>query len=319
MFKLFYNDIKIIEKLLPKSLDLNSYLKFCGLEFSNVGTNSKFIFEKENVYIREIGISFIGEAVILRLYLHGSEHQNAYILLKYINDELIDSSLFINYDCIYLENKEDYLYWLGKEGLSKGIMNSRTFIIDEEPLERIGGILCKIALNFSGTLVYADKCIFQEEDSHVSTDLLDKLAELSQKDYFEIKQIFQEKLEDENWFLDIQKEEELTSFYYTFLEEELKIEYYKVRKEEMNEYIEKIYTVDKSGKKIYDRLIKRKTSFYSRAIEDEFFDEEYISLNKEKCDNFDKIVIDLGIPLKLNDILIGEEVIRGANRDNNKS
>lgn len=319
MFKLFYNDIKIIEKLLPKSLKLNSYLKFCGLEFSNVGTNSKFIFEKENVYIREIGISFIGKIIILRLYLSGAEHQDAYILLEYMKNELINSNLFINYDCIYLKNKEDYLYWLGKEGLTKGIMNSKTFIIDEEPLERIGGILCKIALNFSGTLDYADKCIFQEEDSYISTDLLDKLVELTGKDYFEIKQIFEEKLEDENWFLDIQKEEGLTSFYYTFLDEELKIEYYKIIKEEMSGYIEKIYKIDEAGNKIYDRLIKRKTSFYSRAIEDEFFDEEYISLNKEKCDDFDKIAIDLGIPLKLNDILIGEEVIRCANRDNDKS
>lgn len=318
MFKIFYKDIKTIEKLLPKTLNLDSYLEFCAFEFSNVGTNSKFIFEKEKLYIAKIGISYIGNVTILRLYLKGVEHQDAYILLEYIEEELVNTSLFINYDCVYLKNPEEQLYWLGKKALSKGIMNSSTFIIDEEPLERIGGILCKIALGISGTLSYAEQCIFQEEDSYVSTDLLEKLADLEKVEYSKIRKIFEEKLEEEDWLLDIQKEDEKTAFYYNFINEELKIEYYKNFQEYKEEHREKIYKIQ-NGKKIFHKTINRKNTLYSRAIDDEFFEEEYISLNYENKEQLGKIVIDLGIPLKLRDILIGKEVIEDGNRGKHKS
>ncbi len=302
MFKVFKKGEKRIDDFLPENLKLGSYLKFDGLEFSNMGTKSKFIFEAEGIYIEKMGSATLEGKKLINLYLGGIEDQEAYLQLKYDKDEIEDIKLFVNYDYIYPESDQEWIYWLGKDKL-QGIIGDETFIIDDEAVEKIGRILFKVASSYYKEIHNLEDVDFFEEDSYIRTNIIEKIAELNNKSYEEVKTHFKEKLEDEEWLLDIQQYEEMTDFYYTFTEEDLQTEYFNLYEKGKNfRYKEKRYSYNQDKNDFEKKVYEKRSAIYSRDIEDEFFDEEFILVNYLTKKDKRIIALDLGISLTLNSI-----------------
>lgn len=302
MFNVFKKGEKRVDDFLPEYLQIGTFLQFGGLEFSNVGTNSKFIFEKQEAYIEKVGIATVEGIKFVNLYLGGVEGQEAYLQLRYKGEDIDVCKLFVNYDYIYPETEEEWIYWLGKDKL-QGIIGDDTFIIDEEPVEKIARILYKVGASLYEEFHNFEDCDFYEEESYISTDIIEKLSQLTGKSYDEVKSFFEEKLEDEDWLLEIIKEEDLTAFYYNFSESDLQTEYYNINgKGKSYRYKEKVYQVNEDEKKVVKNIYEKRGAMYSRDIEDEFFEEEYIVVNYLHEKERKTISIDLGIPIQISTI-----------------
>ncbi len=302
MFKVFKKGEKRIDDFLPENLKLGLYLKFSGLEFSNMGTKSKFIFEREGIYIEKMGTANLEGKKLVNLYLGGVEEQEAYIQLRYNKEEIEHIKLFVNYDYIYPESNEEWIYWLGKDKL-QGIIGDETFIIDDEAGEKIERILFKVASSFYKEIHNLKDVDFFEEDSYIRTNIIEKIAILSKKTYEQVKKHFEEKLEDEEWLLDIQQYEHMTDFYYTFTEEDLQTEYFNLyEKGKSFKYKEKRYSYNEEKKDFEKKVYEKRSAIYSRDIEDEFFDEEFMLVNYLTKKDKRTIALDLGISLTLNSI-----------------
>lgn len=303
MLNVFKKEDKLSYNFLPDYLHIGANLNFNGLEFYGEGIKSKFIFEKEGIKIEKIGIIHIKDLVFAILYLKGAEDQDAFIKISYEDNKMSKAKLFENYDCVYPESKEEWLYWIGNNKI-KGIIGADNFIVDEEPLETIGRILLKIGKNIYNDFISIDDFEFYEENAYISTNIIEKIAERENKSYEEIRTYFEERLEEEDWFLDIQKEGNLTAFYYNFADNELQTEYYNVYGDEGKKfnYKEKIYYYDEEKGKINYEVYEKIGALYARAIDDEFYEEEYMFVTYEKGKHKERISIDLGIPLQLNNL-----------------
>lgn len=302
MFKAFKKGEKRIDNFLPENLKLGSYLKFDGLEFSNIGTKSKFIFEAEGIFIEKMGTATLSGKKLVNLYLGGVEEQEAYLQLRFDKEDIEDIKLFVNYDYIYPENEEEWVYWLGKDKF-QGIIGDETFIIDDEACEKIGRILFKVASSYYKEIHNLEDVDFFEEDSYIRSNIIEKIANLNKKTYEEVKKHFEEKLEDEEWLLDIQKDGEMTDFYYTFTDEDLQTEYFNLYEKGRDfKYKEKRYSYNEEKKDFEKKVYEKRSAIYSRDIEDEFFDEEFILVNYLTKKDKRTIALDLGISLTLNSI-----------------
>lgn len=303
MLNMFKKEDKNPHSFLPKNLHIGAKLNFNGLEFYGDGIKSKFIFEKEGSEVEKIGIIHVKNTMFVILYLKSLEEQDAFIKIRYEGKEMKTASLYVNYDYVYPEDRMEWDYWLGR-GELKGIIGSNNFIVDEEPLEKIGRILLKIGKNLYDGYISIDFFDFIEENAYIATNIMEKIAEREGRGYQEIKEYFEGKLEDEDWFLDIQKEGKLTAFYYNFSENELQTEYYNVYGDEGKKfsYKEKIYYKDEAKEKLVYKNCEKTGALYSRAVDDEFYEEEFMYVVYEKSEEKERISINLGIPLQLNNL-----------------
>ena len=303
MLNVFKKEDKNPHSFLPKHLHIGAKLNFNGLEFYGKGIKSKFIFEKEGSEVEKIGVIHVKNTMFVILYLKSLEEQDAFIKIRYEDREMKAASLYVNYDYVYPEDRMEWDYWLGRGNL-KGIIGSDNFIVDEEPLEKIGRILLKIGKNLYDAYISIDDFEFIEENAYIATNIMEKIAEREGRSYNEVKGYFENRLEDEDWFLDIQKEGELTAFYYNFSEAELQTEYYNIYGDEGKKfsYKERIYYQNEAKAKLVHESCEKTAALYSRAVDDEFYEEEYMFVAHEKSEGKERISINLGIPIQLNNL-----------------
>lgn len=295
-----------IDGFLPNNLQIDSLIQFDELEFSNIGLNSKFIFEDFNNTVQAVGIYEVNEKKHVNIYLESQREIVSYLTIVYDEkDKGIESCrLFKLYDEVFPQSEEEWLYWIGNENV-QGIMNEETFIIEDEPMERVGELLFKLTRKLYPEFKGFMDCSFEDYDSCLSTDLFSKIADELEIGYDEVIAEFDKYLSECDWIVEIIKndeDEKIIEIYFILTESDLDIEYSNYYQlDDATDYDEKIYS-DKNDENPV--IVNKKSMIFHRKIDDEQFNEEYININVIEDGQGTHIALDIGIPIPVSAIIL---------------
>lgn len=293
-----------IDDFLPQNLHIGSFIEFDEMEFSNIGLNSKFIFEGFDNIVQAVGIYELAGIKHVNVYLESQNGIESYLTVIYDkNGKDIESCrLFKLYDEVFPQSNDEWLYWIGNENI-QGIINDETFIIEDEPIEKIGELLYKLTKklypNFKGFF----DCDFDDNDSCMSTNVFSNIAEELEIDYDEVIAKYDTELSQLDWIVEVIKNDmsdDIVEIYFILTEGDLDIEYnnyYEIN--DATDYDERIYT-NSIGEN--STVVSKKSMIFYREIKDEFFNEEYINVNVIEDGQGTHIALDIGIPISIKNL-----------------
>ncbi len=291
-----------VEEYLPYNLKIGSSLEFDPILFSKLSSESRFSYRNTISVVKKIGIYDVDDTKYANIYLESVGNLKSYVQVGLKEDDIVECRLFLQYDEVFPEKKEEWKMWVGNHS-AEGIIGKDTFVIEEDSLEKIKEILINISKTSYPDFKKFGKLNFSITECTFKTNIMKSISNSTGLSHIEVLENFEKKLQNEKWLeeIKIEGDSELLILNEDFLGDLISTVY---RNElDLTKFLdisEKIYSNNSFFKP--DSVLKKRYSVYSRKIRDEFYKKEFLELSFIKNEKTPHISIDIGIDIPVSQL-----------------